>query len=402
MATAGGKGAEIRPKRTSPGLVFLLIGIAEGLLIGVVYTELFTAVALFLARLSNQKYYAQHEMAIVRLTYPFEVVSTVGYYVILAFIFVPSTAFLQGMLAENRALISLDLNQSLFADDSKFLQSESDALRALLHALGHAPKMPQPKGHGGGYANLSHHVEQYRDGDLGDPFGYGDVNLTAFNLNQAGAEVLLTRGMILCAPLGAGMCRLTTKASWLMTAWMRDKRFKNQIKDMGVPLVMSTFFPILFQWLLPKFCRSWHRANRRKTWTTGHSCCLRCCCACCRCRYRPAVASAYGCRCWNRVLNVVLCDTQYDEDAAEDADVLVPEDELSRRLEPHNFACPADPPNSASLFHSEFGHLTKERIGISAADEIIIASMRDDFNLWGEYRAICCLLAMVTMLSTWL
>ena len=38
-------------------------------LIGVVYTELFTAVALFLARLSNQKYYAQHEMAIVRLTY---------------------------------------------------------------------------------------------------------------------------------------------------------------------------------------------------------------------------------------------------------------------------------------------------------------------------------------------
>ena len=95
-----------------------VVAVAEGLLIGVVYTETFTALAKWIAYHANTKSMAQYERLCVNFVYPFELGATCFYYWILCFVFVPFMSTTQGWLFSNEHAISLQFNESLVYEDS--------------------------------------------------------------------------------------------------------------------------------------------------------------------------------------------------------------------------------------------------------------------------------------------
>jgi hypothetical protein len=94
------------------GLMLLFVGILEGLLIGLVYSEVFTCFAVYIAKLKNKRLWQDHERMVINFTYPFEAGATVFYFLILAFVFVPNSMWIQGYLAENSRPLTINLNAS--------------------------------------------------------------------------------------------------------------------------------------------------------------------------------------------------------------------------------------------------------------------------------------------------
>ena len=94
------------------GLYMVLVGLAEGIFVGVLFTEVFTCLAEYLALARNPKLWQEYESHRINYTYPFEAGATIFYYFVLAFIFIPFNADLQGSLAANRNPLILDFNKS--------------------------------------------------------------------------------------------------------------------------------------------------------------------------------------------------------------------------------------------------------------------------------------------------
>ena len=81
------------------GLMVVCVGAIEGLLIGLVYTEVFTCLALKLVHMHNKPTIQEHEACVINYTYPFELVGFMAYFWVLAFLFIPSANYLQSWLA---------------------------------------------------------------------------------------------------------------------------------------------------------------------------------------------------------------------------------------------------------------------------------------------------------------
>ena len=86
--------------------------------------------------------------------------------------------------------------------------------------------------------------------------------------------------------LHSDIFNITTKSSEMVKLWMYDKRFKNQISAMvPIPLSLSLFVPMIFEYLLPKLCVSWRRKTRISAQSKKRKkSCLCCCNLCTRCR----------------------------------------------------------------------------------------------------------------------
>ena len=95
------------------GLMMVIIAAIEGIMIGVVYTEIFTCLALKLAHMLNKPLWQEHEAAVINFTYPFECFAFMAYFWVLAFLFIPASGKLQAWLAENEHPLEISLNGTL-------------------------------------------------------------------------------------------------------------------------------------------------------------------------------------------------------------------------------------------------------------------------------------------------
>ena len=85
------------------GLMMVLLGIVVGILIDVVYTELFTCFAKWIAGQANNKTYQEYDTKVVNYTYPFEAAAFCFYFWVLAFVFIPFGSELQQWFLINDA-----------------------------------------------------------------------------------------------------------------------------------------------------------------------------------------------------------------------------------------------------------------------------------------------------------
>jgi hypothetical protein len=81
--------------------VLMSCDIVEGLLMGVVYTEIFTMLAEVFAQSLNKKTWQEYEAVFVNFAYPFEALSTLLYLWIMAFVFMPGTTSIMAWLLDN-------------------------------------------------------------------------------------------------------------------------------------------------------------------------------------------------------------------------------------------------------------------------------------------------------------
>lgn len=95
------------------GLMMALVGALEGLLIGLVYTEVFTCLALKLAHMRNKRTVQEHDVCVINYTYPFECFGFMAYFWILAFLFIPGSVWLQAYLAENDKDVEISFNTTV-------------------------------------------------------------------------------------------------------------------------------------------------------------------------------------------------------------------------------------------------------------------------------------------------
>jgi hypothetical protein len=92
------------------GLMVACVGAIEGLLIGLVYTEVFTCLALKLAHMRNKRLVQEHEACVINYTYPFEAVGFMAYFWVLAFLFIPASTVIQAHLATHEHGVAVLFN----------------------------------------------------------------------------------------------------------------------------------------------------------------------------------------------------------------------------------------------------------------------------------------------------
>eukprot|EP01043_Picozoa_sp_COSAG02_P000235 COSAG02_NODE_4_length_69935_cov_46.806590_43_plen_923_part_00 len=95
------------------GLMMVVVAAIEGIMIGVVYTEIFTCLALKLAHMLNKPLWQEHEAAVINFTYPFECFAFMAYFWVLAFLFIPASGKFQAWLAENEHSLEISFNGTL-------------------------------------------------------------------------------------------------------------------------------------------------------------------------------------------------------------------------------------------------------------------------------------------------
>lgn len=95
------------------GLMMVMVAAVEGILIGVVYTEIFTLLALKLAHMLNKPLWQEHEATVINFTYPFECFAFMAYFWVLAFLFIPASGKFQAWLAENEHPVEISFNATI-------------------------------------------------------------------------------------------------------------------------------------------------------------------------------------------------------------------------------------------------------------------------------------------------
>ena len=205
--------------------MMVFVGITEGILIGAVYSELFTCFALQLAKLKNKKLWQDYERMVINFTYPFEAGATVFYFWVLAFIFVPNTMWIQGKLVDNSHPVQLNIettmavvmelrNSSTNFILNDILSSTEDSVATSGYDSGTSASI------GSCIANAGTCVENF-------------TNVMAqIQPNVTGDQVSLI---------------VEKSAQEMAQLWMYDKRYKNQLHSMIlIPMVLSLTIPMLF------------------------------------------------------------------------------------------------------------------------------------------------------------
>lgn len=213
-----------------------------------------------------------------------------------------------------------------------------------------------------------------------------------------------------------GSLRKDTKSSEMVKLWLYDKRFKNQVGDMiTVPLTLSLFFPLLFEFLMPSLCACWQRTNRRpkRPNVKRLNCCARCCCWMCHC-----------CRCCIVMCNCFMCDEDAKRVGKHRKSALPELEDASDNLDPDKARQKADEKlrdmlneDREEMKEDMKKHMTEgEKLyledeitfhvdrskselddPLDKADELIIESMLDPLDLPNEYRKICIILLLTAM-----
>ena len=93
--------------------MMVFVAAIEGILIGLVYTEIFTCLALKLAHMLNKQLWQDHEACVINFTYPFECFGFMAYFWVLAFVFIPRATELQSFLADNTVPLVLEFNTTI-------------------------------------------------------------------------------------------------------------------------------------------------------------------------------------------------------------------------------------------------------------------------------------------------
>lgn len=106
------------------GLMVVCVGAIEGLLIGLVYTEVFTCLALKLVNMRNKPTIQEHEACVINYTYPFEMVGFMAYFWVLAFLFIPFSNYLQSWLATHEDGVRVPFTTAVDMTDAGVVTTE--------------------------------------------------------------------------------------------------------------------------------------------------------------------------------------------------------------------------------------------------------------------------------------
>ena len=336
------------------GLMMVFVAAIEGILIGLVYTEVFTCLALKLAHMLNKQLWQEHETCVINFTYPFECFGFMAYFWVLAFIFIPYNSTFQSWVAENEHPLEISFNTTVnITGRTDHVEEDQDQVITTT-----ASSMME----------LWMHDKRYK--------------------NQIGPMILL--------PVLVGL-NIPMVFEYLLPAmcvsWQRANRRTEADKDAEEK---STG-------------KAGEAGRRSRFWRRCRRCCCstHCCCSLCR-----------MCRCCVLMCNCFMCDNDRgtskslpepalpdefdDEMLAKAATEMIQKYGRDIRLEKLKELEVSLHARSVEADDEENGEETATAgavQGLHKADDIIVESMLDPLDLPNEYRKVCMISLLVCMWS---